>query len=132
MNNYLDIQDCIGSPSPFYTYYSTNAGNNTGWVFIPTEIVFDYVDVQDCIGDASVSWLCRHAVNTGNNTNLRFDLASLGIVVMSNVDIQDCIGGSPTYWFATDESVDRGNNTNWTFDRQRNDRSISSTFMSFF
>lgn len=132
INYYLDIQDCVGSPSPFYTYSSVNSGNNTGWIFTPNEVVFDYIDVQDCIGDASASWLCRRSTNSGNNTNLRFDLASLGIVEMQYIDMQDCIGGSPTLWFGTKDSVDRGNNTNWIFDRQYNVVYSPSNFLGFF
>ena len=129
---YLDIQDCVGSPSPFNTYASVDSGNNIGWVFTPYEVVLDYTDVQDCIGDAATSWLCRHSTDSGNNVNLRFDLKSLGIVVMRNVSIQDCVGDVPTLWFATESSVDYGNNTNWTFDSQRNVTYSPSNFLGFF
>ena len=88
-----------------------------------------YLDVQDCIASPASTFYAASSTDSGNNVNFGFPTS---LVELQYIDIQDCIGASPTLWFATKDSVDRGNNTNWIFDRQRNDRNISSTFMNFF
>lgn len=33
ISNYVDVQDCIGSPLIWYASNSVDSGNNTNWVF---------------------------------------------------------------------------------------------------
>lgn len=88
-----------------------------------------YLDVQDCIASPASTFYAVSSTDSGNNLDWGFPAS---FVEMQYVDVQDCIGGSPTLWFATIESVNRGNNTNWTFDVNRNDRNTSSSFLNFF
>lgn len=88
-----------------------------------------YLDVQDCIASPINTFYAASSTDSGNNLNWNFPAL---VVEMQYVDIQDCIGASPHLWFATKDSVNRGNNTNWIFDVSRNVTFIPSTFLGFF
>jgi hypothetical protein len=88
-----------------------------------------YLDVQDCVASPSSTFYAASSTDSGNNLDWGFPAS---VVEMLYVDIRDCIGAAPTLWFATTDSVNRGNNTNWLFDVDRNDRNTSSSFLNFF
>jgi hypothetical protein len=78
---YLDIQDCIASPSnTFYAATSVDSGNNINWETPASIVVMSNVDIQDCAGgflDSSLNlvyWFATdESVDRGNNTNWHFD-----------------------------------------------------------
>lgn len=94
-----------------------------------------YLDVQDCIASPANTFYAMSSADSGNNVDWQFPGA---VVEMQYIDIQDCDGGfldsslNLVYWFGTKDSVDRGNNTNWIFDRQYNVVYSPSNFLGFF
>ena len=72
---YLDVQDCVASPSnTFYAASSTNSGNNLNWGFPAFAVEMQYVNVRDRIGASPYLWFgTLDSVDSGNNTNWTFD-----------------------------------------------------------
>lgn len=88
-----------------------------------------FLDVQDCVASPASTFYAASSTDSGNNLNWGFPAS---VVEMQYIDVQDCIGAGPHLWFATKDSVNRLNNTNWTFDRQRNVVYSPSNFLGFF
>jgi hypothetical protein len=82
--NYLSISDSEATPaSTWFTQFSTDTGNNTGWTFQPDprkQILVSYLSIKDSAAAGDADWLAPTNygnVDAGNDTGWVFTKASL-------------------------------------------------------
>jgi hypothetical protein len=95
ISEYVSIQDSAVTGTTGLASYSTNAGNNTGWIIYAANIITDlnFLNIQDSNATPQFWYAGSGSTNSGNNTGWLFTglFVATDIEAFSSADVQSAV-----------------------------------------
>jgi hypothetical protein len=95
ISEYVSIQDSAVTGTTGFASYSTNAGNNTGWIIYAANFITDlnFLNIQDSNATPQFWYAGSGSTNSGNNTGWLFTglFVATDIEAFSSADIKSAV-----------------------------------------